>query len=169
MAQNTDRRDSYIPCTPLAHLAPSAGTQPYPSMLLCLQVCYGVTIVSFLGAVHWGVAMSSSLSGPVAARIANEGFVYSVIPSLCAWPAALMEPGAGAVVLSILLPACYGADYGRRNIGLPQWYMALRLPLTLLATFGMLLTATRHVHAQLDYAKELTQREKDKAATAATK
>lgn len=131
-------------------------------------MCYGVTIVSFLGAVHWGVAMSSSLAGPVAARIANEGFVYSVIPSLCAWPVALMEPGAGAVVLSLLLPGCYIADYARRNMGLPHWYMALRVPLTLLATFGMLLTATRHVHTELDRAKQLTQAEaKNQVAPAA--
>lgn len=130
-------------------------------------MCYGVTIVTFLGAVHWGVAMSSSLAGPVAARIANEAFVYSVIPSLCAWPVALMEPGAGAVVLSMLLPACYVADYSRRNMGLPQWYMALRVPLTLLATFGVLLTATRHVHLQLDQAKQLTQSDSNSAAAAA--
>jgi hypothetical protein len=32
-----------------------------------------VTILSFLGAVHWGLAMSSSLVGPVGARIANAG------------------------------------------------------------------------------------------------
>ncbi|WIA12082.1 hypothetical protein OEZ85_012159 [Tetradesmus obliquus] len=122
-----------------------------------IQVCYGVTIVSFLGAVHWGVAMSSSLgmASAQAAQMANEAFIYSVLPSLAAWPVALMEPGAGSMVLAMLLPACYLADFARRNKGLPQWYMALRVPLTLAATFGMLLTATRHVHLEFDRAKQI--------------
>lgn len=58
------------------------------------------------------------------------------------------------MVLSLLLPGCYAADYTRRNLGLPPWYMTLRLTLTVLATFGMLLTATRHVHAELERVKE---------------
>ena len=28
-----------------------------------LQVAYGALIVSFLGAVHWGIAMTSTLGG----------------------------------------------------------------------------------------------------------
>lgn len=57
-------------------------------------------------------------------------------------------------MLSLLLPGCYLADYTRRNLGMPAWYMTLRVPLTLLATFGMLLTATRHLHAEIDKVKE---------------
>jgi hypothetical protein len=49
--------------------------------------------VTFLGAVHWGVALATPLTSRIAVKIANEAFVYSVIPSLCAWPVALMEPG----------------------------------------------------------------------------
>jgi hypothetical protein len=53
-----------------------------------------VVIVTFLGAVHWGVAMASPLGATaMGARFANEAYVYSVIPSLVAWPVALMEPG----------------------------------------------------------------------------
>jgi hypothetical protein len=132
-----------------------------------IQVCYGVTIVSFLGAVHWGVAMSSSLGMATAqaAQMANEAFIYSVLPSLAAWPVALMEPGAGSMVLAMLLPACYLADLARRNKGLPQWYMALRVPLTLAATFGMLLTATRHVHLEFDRAQRIA----DQAAAEVSK
>lgn len=59
---------------------------------LCTQMCYGVVIVTFLGAVHWGVAMAMPLTSPVAYRLANEAFVWSVIPSVMAWPVALMDP-----------------------------------------------------------------------------
>lgn len=52
-----------------------------------------MVIVTFLGAVHWGVAMATPLTSHIAVKLANESFVYSVIPSLVAWPIALMEPG----------------------------------------------------------------------------
>jgi hypothetical protein len=71
------------------------------------------------------------------------------------------------VVLSLLLPGCYLADYTRRNLGLPAWYMTLRVPLTVLATFGMLLTATRHIHAELDRVKEAEDRANQEQAQAA--
>lgn len=214
------------------------------------QVCYGVVIVTFLGAVHWGVAMATPLTSPIAVRLANEAFVYSVLPSLVAWPVALMDPGgwvapvnkpgatssqrachgcvwrrvracvraplprasedaggparqvlmlalttcgcacmwwqqsgqafaqnivalpcvcgawvssagAGSLCLSLLLPGCYMADYTRRNLGLPAWYMTLRVPLTVLATFGMLLTATRSVYLWSDSIAEVQRREQE--------
>lgn len=61
------------------------------------------------------------------------------------------------MVLSVLLPACYLADYTRRNLGLPVWYMALRVPLTMLATFGMLLTATQWAYQETDRMKEMQE------------
>jgi hypothetical protein len=60
-----------------------------------VQVCYGVVIVTFLGAVHWGVALATPLTSPIAYQLANAAYVYSVLPSLVAWPVALMEPGEG--------------------------------------------------------------------------
>jgi hypothetical protein len=113
-------------------------------------VGYGITIVTFLGAVHWGLAMGSpSLASPVMARAARESYLWSVIPSLFAFPLAAMEPMPAAIMLSVYLPACYAVDRARSNY-LPQWYMALRGPLTLLATFGMLLTASYYVHLETD-------------------
>lgn len=58
----------------------------------------------------------------------------------------------------MLLPACYMADYTRRNV-LPAWYMTLRVPLTFLSTFGMLLTATRSMYLVIDSIREEQQRE----------
>lgn len=67
-------------------------------------------------------------------------------------------------MLSLLLPACFAADYTRRNLGLPAWYMTLRMPLTLLATFGVLLTATQHVYSEIDRARALAEAADAKAA-----
>lgn len=64
---------------------------------------YGVIIVTFLGAVHWGVALATPLTSPIALRMANNAYVYSVLPSLVAWPVATMEPGTGPM-------RCYSCD-----------------------------------------------------------
>lgn len=116
------------------------------------QVGYGVAIASFLGGVHWGAALSSPLiAGPVAARMAAERLAWGVVPSLLAWPLVAMEPGPASALLSALIPALYLVDrrFARRGL-LPLWYMALRAPLTLGATFGCLLTASYHAHLEAD-------------------
>lgn len=41
--------------------------------------------------------------GPRAAHMLRERYVWSVFPSLAAWPALMMETGPGAVVVSLLL------------------------------------------------------------------
>jgi hypothetical protein len=40
------------------------------------QVGYGISIVTFLGAVHWGLAMgSSAMASPLMARAARESYL----------------------------------------------------------------------------------------------
>lgn len=148
-------------CKHLAWLLPLAVSDRSETF----QVGYGVAIASFLGGVHWGAALSSPLgtAGPVAARMAAERLAWGVVPSLLAWPLVAMEPGPAAALLSALLPALYLADrrFARRGL-LPQWYMALRAPLTLGATFGCLLTASYHAHLEAD--REAARKAKREAA-----
>lgn len=49
---------------------------------------------------------------------------------------------------------------------MPTWYMTLRLPLTTLATFGMLLTATRYYYAEQDRIKGLKAAQENTQAAA---
>jgi hypothetical protein len=137
------------------------------------QIGYGVAIASFLGGVHWGAVCASPLTatataGSVAARMAAERLTWGVVPSLLAWPLVAMEPGPAAALLSALLPALYAADrrFARRGL-LPSWYLALRAPLTLGATFGCLLTATYHAHSEADRAAARAEAAANKARAAA--
>ncbi|GAB4815565.1 hypothetical protein N2152v2_002611 [Parachlorella kessleri] len=84
-----------------------------------LQIGYGATILSFLGGVHWGVAMTN-IGGAVGARLAQERYLWS----------------------AVLLGIVYAVDrsWARRGL-LPPWYMSLRGPLTLLAATGLAMTA----------------------------
>lgn len=105
-----------------------------------LQVGYGATIISFLGGVHWGLAMTNLT--PM--KLTGQRYLWSVMPCLMAWPTlgGMTVPHA-AGTQAALLALVYLVDRGwYRRGGLPPWYMALRLPLTGLAIGGLALTAT---------------------------
>ena len=92
---------------------------------------YGVVILTFLGAVHWGVAIASDR---VAKSAAVRMLVWSVVPSLIAWAVLLlgMPPGPALLVLAAGFSAQFGADrrLGRTDM-VPGWYLTLRGRLTM--------------------------------------
>ncbi|MBD3894835.1 DUF3429 domain-containing protein [Halomonas sp. ML-15] len=90
---------------------------------------YSAVILSFLGGVQWGVAMS--LDTPDDPAFASR-MLRSMLPSLIAWPALLLPDLAATAVLMagyLLIHAyeCRPASRAR----LPDWYRALRRYLTL--------------------------------------
>jgi hypothetical protein len=103
-----------------------------------LQVGYGATIISFLGGVHWGLAMTSLT--PL--KLTGQRYVWSVMPCLTAWPTLAMPLEHAASMQSLLLVFVYLVDRGWfKKGGLPPWYMAMRLPLTVGAVAGLAMTA----------------------------
>jgi Protein of unknown function (DUF3429) len=74
--------------------------QPYVARGLA---AYGALIASFLGGIHWGLAMRQA--SPTA-----RGLLWGVVPSLLAWPAVMMPPHAGLVILGLLLLLSYAVD-----------------------------------------------------------
>ena len=103
-----------------------------------LQVAYGATIISFLGGVHWGLAMTSLT--PL--KLTGQRYIWSVLPCLTAWPTVAMPTGQAAGCQAALLGLVYLVDRGWfKRGGLPPWYIAMRLPLTVLAAAGLAMTA----------------------------
>lgn len=92
---------------------------------------YGAVILSFVGALHWGFAMSH----PQLQGAPNHAlYLWSVVPSLLGWVALLMVPKAGATLLIAGLLAHYRQDLRlARVISLPGWYLPLRLRLSVVA------------------------------------
>lgn len=92
---------------------------------------YGAIILSFIGALHWGLAMSLP---ELSERQRSARFVWSVVPALIAWPAVLLSPAIAGPLLIIGFIAHYLQD--RRLAGqapLPGWYLPLRLRLSSVA------------------------------------
>lgn len=73
---------------------------PYVAMALAT---YAALIVSFLGGIHWGLAMRGGAAQPAS-------LAWGVVPSLVAWGAVQMPPDAGLVVSATLLLVCYAVD-----------------------------------------------------------
>jgi hypothetical protein len=91
-------------------------------------------VLSFLGGIHWGLAMRQVAPPP---RV----LWWGVVPSLVAWPAAVMPPDAGLVVLGLMLLACYGVD--RRLyplLGASGW-LTLRFRLSAVAALACFIGA----------------------------
>lgn len=97
---------------------------------------YGVVVLSFVGALHWGVAMSTSGLDP---RLRRETFIWSVVPALLAWSATFLVGGAASVILVLGFVLHLVQD--RRLAGtaeLPAWYLPLRWRLTVVASICLL-------------------------------
>ncbi len=89
-------------------------------------VGYAVVILSFMGAVHWGLAMAA---GPN--RAGARWFVLGVVPALAGWCALMLAPVVALGLLGLAFIGVYGLDRAAIRAGLaPAWYRRLRDPLT---------------------------------------
>lgn len=94
---------------------------------------YGAIILSFMGAVHWGLAMSS------ATRLSSRQFGVSVIPALIAWFAVFTPPVINASILIATFTGLWLYDILMAKTGkVPLWYPRLRTPLTLVVVASLI-------------------------------
>lgn len=96
-------------------------------------VAYAATILSFLGGIHWGVAMRSYSEDLNKTRLQNY-LCLSIAPPLVAWATLLIENFAIALgILFIGFISQLVVDVKAvKNRTLPPWYNALRVPLTII-------------------------------------
>lgn len=98
------------------------------TMLLFWLTAYGAVILSFVGALHWGIALVHP------AMNANDRALFmawSVVPALAAWAAMLMRPGTGVLLMAATYIVHYLADQQlAQRFTLPGWYLKLRGGLT---------------------------------------
>ena len=111
-----------------------AGVIPFlhgaPRMLVAhALVAYGATILSFLGGIHWGLAIGSQSSGDNRKFLAR--LVLSIMPSLVGWAALLVPETIGLLILAAAIAAMLWVDLLATRAGyVPSWYPQLRIPLT---------------------------------------
>lgn len=116
--------------TPFWALALStvAGAGIDPLLAVTALIMYGAIILSFVGALWWGLAIHAPANAP-----RNTLFVWSVIPALIGWCATLALPDVGLRMLMAGLALQWVLDgMLMRKVPelIPGWMFRLRTMLT---------------------------------------
>lgn len=98
---------------------------------------YAAVIVSFIGAVHWGVALG------VAREHQNALFLYSVLPALFAWLWTFLAVKLALLGMALTIAAMYFIDRQLLTRHVPPAYLTMRLHLTLVVGISLLLASMR--------------------------
>ncbi|WP_439594817.1 DUF3429 domain-containing protein [Falsiroseomonas sp.] len=124
---------------PLARWLGAAGLLPFLGLaggVLAGQAwapalaAYGATILAFLGAVHWGLALATPEGA--GSRATALRLILGVLPALVGWVALLLplRPGLGLLALAILATAGIESLAARAGL-VPRAYLRLRWALSL--------------------------------------
>ena len=101
-----------------------------------LLLTYAAVILSFMAAIHWGLAMAQN------SEIAKVQLGSSVVPALLGWLALLIHAPYGYFLLVICFLILYLADKNVNARGLlPGWYLPMRVVLTAVVVFCLVIAA----------------------------
>jgi hypothetical protein len=106
---------------------------PFISDSINILTAYAAIILSFMGAIHWGIAMSRS-------EYQNgKYFIASIIPGLSAWLALLLPQRYAIILLMIGFIALIIYDWSvEKPQRLPGWYIPMRNRLTLVVVMCLM-------------------------------
>lgn len=110
--------------------------------LTSLIIIYGGVLLAFFGGVRWGIAVMHP-GGPTFRNLSG-----AVLPLMVAMPVFLLPQQAVALAILVLaLPLLLADDLKatRKGSGAPDWYLGVRLPLTLMMEIALLATLLRVV------------------------
>jgi Protein of unknown function (DUF3429) len=103
----------------------------YRSFAVNVLTVYAAVILSFLGGIQWGMAVSLIDSAPKSAR---NIFLLSVVPSLLAWGMLLLPEPRSRILVAIVLFAFVWVIDALLNVQklIPQWFFKLRSTITVI-------------------------------------
>jgi len=100
-----------------------------------ILTAYAAIILSFMGAIHWGVAISSTEDKH------GQYLIASVIPGLSAWLALLLPQTYALTLLMIGFIVLIIYDWSvEKPQRLPTWYMPMRNRLTIVVLMCLTIT-----------------------------
>lgn len=108
---------------------------PERDLALTFMGLYGAAIIVFFGGVRWGIAVMR-LDGPGLGHLAGAILpLIAAIPLFLPLPYSVKFPAIMALVLVLLMDDLRAT---RRGSGAPDWYLGVRLPLTVLIEIAFL-------------------------------
>lgn len=114
----------WLGVVPFVALAVLGWTPQPPIWGNAVFVAYSAVILSFLGGIRWGRAMSQDSAAPVE-------FLRSVMPSLLAWPALLLPLDTAVPALALGHAVALIFDTRADQLPSPAWFRRLRIALSL--------------------------------------
>jgi hypothetical protein len=121
-----------IPYVTISGITFFTSTDKHPYLIFIL-LAYSATIISFLGAIHWGLTMSAISPNWLL-------LIWGVTPSLIAWVSLIVNAKIGLCIQIFALWSCLLVDakiYQLHNLS--KW-LVMRLSLTLVASTSLLIT-----------------------------
>lgn len=118
---------------------------PQPHLMMAL-LAYGACVLSFLGAVHWGLAMERPdiISGRTTSDLDRWRLIFGICPAVLAWLSlyigmvTTLRSGLTAEILGFV--AVYSFEkLGWKRGAIPQGYIRLRLGLTIGAVVSLII------------------------------
>jgi hypothetical protein len=96
---------------------------------------YAAIILSFMGAVHWGLAIDNKDHS-----INGFQLVVSVIPALIAWFSSMTAPLWNySILIFTFVLLCFIDTYFVQKQSAPEWYLQLRIPLTVVVVISLII------------------------------
>ncbi|KAG4429502.1 hypothetical protein IFR05_015014 [Cadophora sp. M221] len=127
-------------------------------MVTPIQIGYGAVIISFLGAIHWGMEYSG-----FGGYHSYRRYMYGVIAPAVAWPTIFMPVEYALITQFLAFNFLYFADARATARGwFPAWYSIYRFVLTFfvgasivvsLVGRGKIITADHTLKSPVDYVK----------------
>ncbi|MBO6717637.1 MAG: DUF3429 domain-containing protein [Rhizobiaceae bacterium] len=98
---------------------------PWRPTTIALLAGYAAVVLSFLGGIRWGIALSEP------DETASRAFAISVLPALGGWGALFVPPPYTFVLLAVAFAAHGAWDTLTAQRGkMPDWFARLRMQLT---------------------------------------
>ena len=121
----------FVGCAALMY----AGNTGASIIALFASAVYGAVILSFVGAVHWGLTMREDRS--------PYWYVWSITPAIMGWLViVILDIKFSLLALAVAFTLAWSVDRQASLHGLlPSWYMQMRNILTTGATVSLLATA----------------------------
>ena len=103
-----------------------------------ILIHYAAVILSFIGAIHWGVVMVTFSAEHPDLRETWYRLGWSVTPALVAWLATQMVLSAALVTLILGFFSAFVYDlWSVKKNWIPNWYIRLRKHLTLVVLIAL--------------------------------
>lgn len=123
-----------IPFVALAALT-LIGPETWRDWVSTALIAYGAVILSFLGGITWGLAITRRQSN-------DPLYLASMAPFFAAWVALLLPRSLGLVLLMVAFLGALVNDYLIKRDGLaPEWFFTLRLTLTAIVVASLAVAA----------------------------